>query len=125
MYTDRIAAHLVCYRILPERAAGENEFYWPGSFLALAPRFPAFLFKRGQDYGWSGLMVVPRWTGPGLQALFIRHEHPCSQPMLDLGIFRSYAFTAGNIAALFHFITQYIVVFTTPFTYSIAGVFGY
>jgi EmrB/QacA subfamily drug resistance transporter len=50
-----------------------------------------------------------------LAAAFVYYESKCAHPMLNLSLFRSRVFTAGNAAALFIFMAQFIVVFLAPF----------
>ncbi|MEW6181966.1 MAG: MFS transporter [Bacillota bacterium] len=46
---------------------------------------------------------------------FWMQERRSPYPMLDLGIFTERIFTAGNLAAFFNYMAQYVVVFTTTF----------
>lgn len=112
-----LVAYIWCYRVLPEKEKLERqEFDWAGAFLALTALGALLFFaSRGQDYGWSLPVLLVGASAILLGILFIWHENRFSQPMLDLTLFSSRVFTAGNIAALFHFITQYIIVFITPF----------
>lgn len=112
-----IAAHIACYKTLPEKEKLEKQkFDWPGAFLALISLASLLFFtSRGQHYGWSGLIMATGVVALVAGILFIKQELRTSQPMLELSLFRSHAFTAGNVAALFHFMTQYIIVFITPF----------
>jgi drug resistance transporter, EmrB/QacA subfamily len=112
-----IIAFLVCYKLLPEKGKLiDQKFDWAGACLALI--FLAsllFFISRGQYYQWSELILPIGFLALITGALFIILERKTTEPMLELGLFRSHAFTAGNIAALFHFMTQYIIVFVTPF----------
>ncbi|MCF8012162.1 MAG: MFS transporter [Clostridiales bacterium] len=112
-----IVAYTAChYMLIEKEQLKKQEFDWPGAFLALVSLTSLLFFlSRGQDYGWSPFIIAFGITAIITGALFIRHEQKASQPMLDLGLFRSQAFTAGNTAALFHFMTQYIIIFITPF----------
>jgi EmrB/QacA subfamily drug resistance transporter len=112
-----IIAFLVCYKLLPEKEElTEQKFHWAGACLALICLASLLFFiSRGQYYQWSGLILPIGFLALITGALFIIQERKTTEPMLELGLFRSHAFTAGNIAALFHFMTQYIIVFVTPF----------
>jgi EmrB/QacA subfamily drug resistance transporter len=48
-------------------------------------------------------------------AAFLTAESVVPEPMLDLGLFRSATFSLANISALLNFMSQYIMVFLTPF----------
>jgi MFS family permease len=48
-------------------------------------------------------------------AVFIRTELTVPQPMLDLRIFSIRTFTFANLSAMLNFMSQYILVFLTPF----------
>ena len=112
-----IIAFLACYKLLPEKEKlTEQKFDWPGAGLAFSCLASLLLFiSRGQYYQWSGLILPIGFLALITGALFIVQERKTTEPMLELGLFCSPAFTAGNIAALFHFMTQYIIVFVTPF----------
>ena len=110
------AALLIASRILPE---GEPR---PGQSLDLVGAGSAFVGL------FSFLLLVNRWQamgGPrrlGLAAVmaaavlvFIRTELTVPQPMLDLRIFSIRTFTFANLSAMLNFMSQYILVFLTPF----------
>lgn len=112
-----IIAHIACYKVLPEKERlEEQKFDWAGAWLALTSLASLLFFiSRGQYYHWSGLIIPVGALALITGILFIIQERKTPEPMLKLGLFRSHAFTAGNIAALFHFMAQYIIVFITPF----------
>lgn len=112
-----IIAFLACYKLLPEKEElTEQKFDLAGAGLALICLASLLFFiSRGQYYQWSGLILPVGFLSLVTGALFVIQERKATEPMLELGLFRSHAFTAGNVAALFHFMTQYIIVFVTPF----------
>lgn len=112
-----IIAFLVCYKVLPEKEELiEQRFDWTGAWLALFSLAALLFFiSRGQNYQWSGAIIIIGALALIAGVLFIIQEQTTPDPMLELSLFRSHAFTAGNIAALFHFMTQYIIIFITPF----------
>ena len=112
-----VIAYIACAKIVPEiEKQQKQEFDWPGAFLVLTGLASLLFFiSRGQDYGWSPLLLSFGAFALIAGTLFILQEKRTAQPMLDLGLFRSYVFSAGNIAALFHFMTQYVIIFITPF----------
>ncbi len=112
-----IIAHLACYRVLPEKERlKKQKFDWAGACLALTCLVSLLFFiSRGQHYQWSGIIIPAGVLAVVSGILFIMQERKTPEPMLELGLFRNRAFTAGNIAALFHFMTQYIIIFISPF----------
>ena len=112
-----ITAHLACYRVLPEKEVlVEQKFDWIGAWLALISLASLLFFiSRGQHYQWSGLILLIGTLALIAAVLFVIQERKTPEPMLELALFRSRAFSAGNLATLFHFITQYIIIFITPF----------
>lgn len=112
-----IIAHFACFRMLPKKAdLAAQRFDWPGASLALISLTSLLYFiSRGQNHQWSGIIIPVGVVALITGVLFVVRERNTPEPMLELSLFRSRAFTAGNIAALFHFMTQYIVVYSTPF----------
>ena len=111
-----VAALLIASRILPE---GEPR---PGQSLDLVGAGSAFVGL------FSFLLLVNRWQAMGgpqrfgiaivmlaALAVFIRTELTVPQPMLDLRIFSIRTFTFANLSAMLNFMSQYILVFLTPF----------
>jgi len=94
----------------------EQKFDWIGAWLALISLASLLFFiSRGQHYQWSGLILLIGTLALIAAVLFVIQERKTPEPMLELALFRSRAFSAGNLATLFHFITQYIIIFITPF----------
>ena len=56
-------------------------------------------------------------------AAFFRIEKRSPQPLLDLDLFRNRTFTFANVSALLNFMSQYVMVFVTPFF--LQGLLGY
>ncbi|OAT85904.1 MFS transporter permease [Desulfotomaculum copahuensis] len=112
-----IVAYLWCRRILPDvRSEKRQSFDWPGSLLAFCGLGTLLLFaSRGGDAGWSRPIFLLGMAAVVLLVLFILLEKRAPEPMLDLKLFRSRVFSAGNGAALLNFMTQYVIVFLTPF----------
>ena len=112
-----IIAHLACHRVLPEKKELlEQKFDWMGAWLALVTLSALLFFiSRGQHYQWSGFIVLVGILAVTAAVLFVLQERKIPEPMLELALFRSRAFSSGNIATLFHFMTQYIIIFITPF----------
>ncbi len=54
-------------------------------------------------------------AGVVMVAVFAVYESRCQFPMLNLSLFKNHVFTAGNVAALFVFMAQFIMAFLAPF----------
>lgn len=114
-----IAACIWGFRVLPEtRRVSETRpgFDLQGSLLAFSGLFALLLFiSRGQSLGWNWPILLLGLLALVLLLLFVLHEKRTPQPLLDLTLFLSPVFSAGNGAALLNFMTQYVIVFITPF----------
>jgi MFS family permease len=92
-------------------------FDWSGLalfFPAVVAVFSAISF--GNSKGWTspsilGLLVI----GTALALAFLRREARCSEPMLDLGLFRRTRFSAGIASGLLSYLVMFGVLFLVPF----------
>lgn len=112
-----LAAVILAQRVLPARTgSARSRFDWPGSLLGffslLCLLLSASQGQLGRGSGWSSLLGV---LGLGLAVWFVRWEGRAPQPILDLSLFRQRWFSVGNAASLLNFVTQYVIVFLTPF----------
>jgi len=105
------------WKVLPEsRPVGRQRFDWQGATLAfLAMASLLFFASRGQAIGWSYPILILGMLAGLFGIWFVRVEKKMPEPMLDLCLFKDRVFSAGNVAALLHFMTQYVVVFLAPF----------
>jgi predicted MFS family arabinose efflux permease len=112
-----IAAYLWCRYLLPDfRSEKRQRFDWPGAVLAFCGLGALLLsVSRGEVYNWSWPILVLGLVALSLLSWFVVVEKRSPEPMLDLNLFHIRAFAAGNLAALLNFMTQYIIVFLTPF----------
>lgn len=53
--------------------------------------------------------------GVGFLIAFLIHEKNCSHPILDLTLFQNRVFAAGNFAATFFYISEFMMVFLAPY----------
>ncbi len=108
-----LLAFLACYRLLPEDDGFDRgSFDGPGALLGfLCLACLVFAVTKGKSSFAVPAAFISLSAGYG----FVMHEKRVRDQALRLELFRSRAFSAGNSAALFHFITQYMVVFTTTF----------
>jgi EmrB/QacA subfamily drug resistance transporter len=65
----------------------------------------------GVSYATSIMLLVAVLAGIG----FFWIESRVTQPMLNLSLFRNLTFSFANMSALLNFMSQYIMVFLTPF----------
>lgn len=77
------------------------------SFLLFVNRFQS----SGIGYATGIMLLVAALAGIS----FLRAESMVGQPMLDLRLFRNITFSFANISALLNFMSQYVMVFLTPF----------
>ncbi len=63
----------------------------------------------------AALVIGSLAAGLILLAVFLIHEHRCSHPILNLNLFRNRVFSAGNFAAAFFFMTEYMLLFLCPY----------
>jgi EmrB/QacA subfamily drug resistance transporter len=92
-------------------------FDWSGLalfFPAVVAVFSAISF--GSSKGWTsppilGLLLV----GFALALAFLRREARCSEPMVDLGLFRQPRFSAGIASGMLSYLVMFGVLFLVPF----------
>ena len=92
-------------------------FDWTG----LALFFPAVVallsaVSFGNSMGWASPVIVGLFlVGLALGVGFVRREHRCSQPMLDVGLFRRSRFNVGITSGLLSYLVMFGVLFLVPF----------
>ncbi len=113
-----IAGFFWCRRLLPQdRPRPGEHFDALGAALAFGALF-SFLLWVNRLPAWG--LLSPAGLAAGFlalacAALFILWERRAPQPMLDLSLFKNRLFSCANLAALFNFMSQYTLVFLTPF----------
>ena len=110
----------------PESFGGSSERKEPFDFVGAA----SFAFgissllsslALAQKGDWqAALVVVTAFTGAGVLGFFVWWEKRVEYPLLDLNIFRIPAFTLGNTARWFSFITMSISNLLMPFFLQLA-----
>jgi EmrB/QacA subfamily drug resistance transporter len=113
-----VFAILWAARILPVEAPGRRQsFDIPGAALAATGFFALLLaLSQGEAWGWTSPAVL------GLLALalllggsFVVVERRTAQPMMDLGLFRVRAFSAGLASVVVAFAGLFTATFLLPF----------
>lgn len=101
---------------IPESKGQPGRIDVLGALLAFISLFSIlFLINRSHSEGLA-------WLSPLLLAIailagigFIWTEKRTNQPMLHLALFRNVTFCFANLSALLNFMSQYVMVFLTPF----------
>ena len=89
--------------------------WWPCS-----PRSPLATRRDGPRPPFSGC-----WSsGPPWPFAFVRREARCSEPMLDLGLFRRPRFSAGIASGMLSYLVMFGVLFLVPFYFERGLQFG-
>lgn len=113
-----IIAFLWSQKVMPPYSSRSHRaFDWQGAILAFLSLTTLLLFANKSA---KATFCTPEVYLLGIAALFlfvafVKWERQTSEPMLDLTLFQHPVFSAGNAAALLNFMTQYILVFITPF----------
>lgn len=105
------------FLIIPSDEKRKREpFDWAGAFLIfLSLTSGLLLLTQGRKlYSVATEFLLCVLCLAGLYGFWIQ-ERRSPYPMLDLGIFKERIFTAGNLAAFFNYMAQYVIVFTTTF----------
>jgi len=111
-----IAGFLWAYRVIPELKGQAGKMDLLGAMTAFIALASFLLFvNRVQVSGLNlatGLMLlIAVLAGLG----FYRAERKSPQPMLDLSILSQVTFSFASLSTLFNFMSQYVLVFLTPF----------
>jgi EmrB/QacA subfamily drug resistance transporter len=96
---------------------GSRRMDWPGSlFFAAFIGFLALAINFSADWGLtSPRFIACLLISAGALALFIFRESHTEAPLMELGFFRSRAFTLANAASVFSYMLQQMTTFLTPF----------
>jgi EmrB/QacA subfamily drug resistance transporter len=102
---------------LPRFPAGPRQgFDFPG-FLAIAYGLAAILLasSEGEDWGWTSYRVVALFASGALSlALFVIIELEVDRPLLDVRIFRYWAFTNSLVVSCILFVGLLSMIFYLP-----------
>lgn len=112
---------MIGWVVLPRTAtvAADRRFDWFGAAM-LAPGLTALVILINQSQTWgiaspaiigcAGVVVI-------LTPFFVRYERRRPAPLLDLRLFRRYAFWAGNLSGLFSYGMLFGMFFLMPFVF--------
>lgn len=109
-------AAVLASRALPDQKGRGGRMDVAGALLAFAALSSLLCFVTRAQQGdlsapSAGALVLALVSA----AAFLFVEGRSTEPMLDLTIFRALPLTFGALAALVNFMSQYVVVFATPF----------
>ncbi len=116
-----LAAAVIGWFVIPPTsglARGER-FDWTGAFLIL-PALTALIAAVNEAHVWgvtSAAFVGGVATGIALLFLFAQTERRVATPLMDLALFRSAAFAAGNAANLIAYAMLFGLFFLMPFIF--------
>ncbi len=116
-----LAAAVIGWFVIPATSglAAAGRFDWTGAFLIL-PALTALIAALNEAHVWG--MTSPAFiggvlTGIVLLLLFGWTERRAATPLMDLALFRSGAFAAGNAANLLAYAMLFGVFFLMPFIF--------
>jgi len=109
-----IAAVIWGSRVIPEEKGEPGRLDIPGAALAFLG-LSAFLLLVNRFHRWDTLSISFICIFVLCALGFIFRERSTAQPMLHLSLFSNRLFSLANSSALLNFMSQYILVFVTPF----------
>jgi EmrB/QacA subfamily drug resistance transporter len=104
---------------LSKNLPDDVRFDWKGALL-IAPALTALVAVLNEGYRWgatSPLLLGLVLLAVVLAALFVRCEHRANAPLLDLGLFRQRAFSAGSVAGILSYASLFGIFFLMPFIF--------
>jgi MFS family permease len=111
-----IAGLLWVHHIIPELKGQPGKMDTPGALAAFISLFFFLLFiNRFQRLGFDDSVAIFILVATIAGVSFLWIEKKSSQPMVNLGLFGNLTFSFANISAVLNFMSQYMMVFVTPF----------
>lgn len=112
---------IIGWAVLPQTAVldADRHFDWRGALLS-APGLIAVVIVLNQSQEWgpsSPAILACAGVAMLLLSLFVLHERGQGTPLLDLHLFRRYAFWAGNLAGLLSYAMLFGMFFLMPFVF--------
>jgi EmrB/QacA subfamily drug resistance transporter len=102
--------------VIPELKGQIGKMDILGAMTAFVSLFSFLLFvNRFQSIGLSYVTGIMLLVAILAGISFLRLERKVTQPMLNLNLFRNMTFSFANLSALLNFMSQYVMVFLTPF----------
>ena len=111
-----LAAFAFARKVVPDRTGRPGRIDFPGAATGFGALSTLLLFvNRAQQEGWTGATLSLLAVSLLLGGTFLAVERRVAEPMLELALFRSTTLSLGVLAALLNFMSQYVIVFLTPF----------
>lgn len=102
--------------VIPELRGQPGKIDIAGVATGFISLFSILLFvNRFQSWGLSYASGIVLLVALAAGISFLRIESRVNQPMLNLSLFRNVTFSFSSISALLNFMSQYVMVFLTPF----------
>lgn len=109
-------AALYCLPAATPSAKREKVDYIGTVFFALGLGFLVLAVNEGEGLGWFSPMIITYFAlAAVLLVVFIVTELRVEHPMIDLSLFKRYAFSAGNLTGLLSYYVLFAVLFLMPF----------
>lgn len=103
-------------KVIPELKGQPGKMDGGGAVTAFVFLFSFLLFiNQGQKMGLNTVTLAMLGVAILAGAAFFYIETHAAQPMLNLKLFKNVGFSLALLSALLNFISQYIMVFLTPF----------
>jgi len=109
-----IAATIWGFRVIPEEKGEGGRLDILGAALAFLA-LSSFLLLVNQFHKWNLFSMSCACICIMCTLAFVFWEKNTAQPLLPLRLFSNRLFSLANLAALLNFMSQYILVFVTPF----------
>ena len=111
-----IAGLLWGRRVIPELKGQAGKIDIPGVVTAFICLFATLLFiyslqSKNLSYAAPGILLIAVLAA----ICFFLIESRTAQPLLNLGLFRNATFSFANFSAMLNFMSQFVMVFLTPF----------
>jgi EmrB/QacA subfamily drug resistance transporter len=111
-----IAGFLWALYVIPEFKGEPSKMNMLGAMSAFTCLFSFLLFINiSQSWGLGAATGLILLVAVLAGFTFLRVESTATQPMLNLSFFRNVTFSFANVSALLNFMSQYVMVFLTPF----------
>ncbi|MHB1951252.1 MAG: MFS transporter, partial [Acidiferrobacteraceae bacterium] len=94
----------------------ESIDYLGTALFATGLAFLVLAVNEGESLGWASHLIITYFSVAAvLLTAFIVTEMKVRHPMIDLGLFRRYAFSAGNFTGMLSYYVLFAVLFLMPF----------